>query len=61
MPDDKKINVHSEMVDVLSRVTPSMMTEAQKEDVDIGKTMHYVKSGKKTMLAHIRKITLRPV
>ena len=39
--------MHSEMVDILSRVTPSMMKEAQEEDVDISKTICYVKSGKK--------------
>ena len=53
--------MHSEMVDVLSRVTLSMMKEAQEEDVDISKTMHYVKSGKKPTLAQIRKIKSRPV
>ena len=31
VPDNEKINVHSKMVDVLSRVTPSMMKEAQEE------------------------------
>ena len=60
-PDSEKINVNSEMVDILSRVTPSMMKEAQEEDVDISKMMHYVKSGKKTMLAQIQKIKSRPV
>ena len=60
-PDSGKINVHSEMVDVLSRVTQSMMKEAQEEDVDISKTMHYVKSCKKLMLAQIRKVKSRPV
>ena len=55
-PDSGKISVHSEMVDVLSRVTPSMMKEAQEEDVDISKTMCYVKSDKKLMLAQIRKV-----
>ena len=60
-PDSGKINVHSEMVDVLSKVTPGMMKEAQAENVDISKTICYVKSGKKPMLAQIRKITSRPV
>ena len=50
-PDNEKINVHSEMVDVLSRVTLSMMKEAQEKDVDICKMMWYVKSGKKPMFA----------
>ena len=60
-PDSRKISVHSGMVDVLSRVTPNMMKEAQQEDVDISKSIHYVKSGKKLMLAQIRKIKSRPV
>ena len=49
------------MVDVLSRVTPSIMKEAQEEDVDISKTICYVKSGRKPTLAQIRKIKSRPV
>ena len=60
-PDSEKISAHSKMVDVLSRVTPSMMKEAQEEDVDISKTICYVKSGRKPMLAQIRKIKSRPV
>ena len=60
-PDSGKINVHSEMVDVLSRVTPSMMKEAQEEDIDISKTICYVRSGRKPMLAPIRKVKSRPV
>ena len=60
-PDSGKINAHSEMVDILSRVTPSMMKEAQEEDVDISKTICYVKSGKKPMLAQIRKVKSRHV
>ena len=60
-PDSRKINVHIGMVDILSRVTPSMMKEAQEEDVDISKTICYVKSGKKPMLAQIRKVKSRPV
>ena len=60
-PGSSKINAHSGMVDVLSRVTPGMMKEAQEEDVDISKTIRYVKSGKKPMLAQIRKIKSRPV
>ena len=59
--DSEKINVHSRMVDVLCRVTLSMMREAQEEDVDISRTMHYVKSGKKPTMRKIRKIKSRPV
>ena len=61
VPDSGKINVHSEIVDVLGRVTPSMMKEAQEEDVDISKTICYVKFGKKPTLAQIRKVKSRPV
>ena len=53
--------MYSEMVDVLSKVTPGMMKDAQEEDVDISKTIHYVKSGKKPMLAEIKKIKSRPM
>ena len=50
------------MVGVLSRVTPSMIKEAQKEDIDISKTICYVKSGKKlTCLHKLEKLNLRPV
>ena len=61
VPDSRKINVHSGMVDVLSTVTPSMMKEPQEEDIDVSKTICYVKSGKKPMLAQIRKVKSRPV
>ena len=39
VPDCGNIKVHSEMVDVLSKVTPGMMKEPQDEDVDISKTV----------------------
>ena len=54
-PDSEKINAHSKIVDVLSMVTPSMMKEAQAEDVDIIKTMYYVKFGKKTSACSDKK------
>ena len=38
-----------------------MMKEAQEENVDISKTIFYVKSGRKPVLAQIRKIKSRPV
>ena len=52
-PENEKINVHSKMMDILCKVTPSMMKEAQEEDVDISKTICYVKSGRKPTLAQI--------
>ena len=49
------------MLDVLSKVTPDMMKEAQEEDIDISKIMCYVTSGKKPMLDQIWKIESRHV
>ena len=60
-PDGEKIDAHSEMVDVLSRITPSMIKETQEEDVDISKTICYVKSSRKPLLAQIRQIKSRPM
>ena len=60
-PESGKIKVHSKMVDVLSKVTSGMMKDAQDGDIDISKTICYVKSGKKPMFAQIRKIKSRPV
>ena len=42
VPDSEKVSAHSKMMDVLSRVTPSMMKEAQEVDVDISKTICYI-------------------
>ena len=53
LPENAKINVHSEVVGILSKGSPGMMKEAQEEDVDIRKIIHYVKYGKKTALSHI--------
>ena len=50
------------MVDILSKVTPGIMKEAQEEDINISKTIHYVKYGKKNpTLGQIHKIKSRPV
>ena len=59
--DSAKSNVHSKMVDVLSRVTPSIVKEGQEEDVNISKMTCYIKFGKKPKLAEIWKIKSRPV
>ena len=55
--DSEKINAHSKIVDVLSRVTPSMMKEAQEKNVDISKMMCYVKSGKNQCLPRYEKLS----
>ena len=46
----------SAMVDVLSKVSPEMMRQAQEGDLETSKVMHYVKLGRKPSLAQIRKI-----
>ena len=56
MRDSEKISAHCKMVDILRKVTWGMMKEAQEEDVDISKTISFVKSGKKPMLAQIQEI-----
>ena len=52
-PGTDKIQAHCEMVDVLGKLSPKMMKQAQGDDVDISKVMHYAKSGKKTIPAQI--------
>ena len=44
------------MVDVLSKVPSERMRQAQEEDLEISKVMHYVKLGRKPSLAQIRKL-----
>ena len=61
LPDSEKISAHSKMVDIPRKVISGMMKEAQEEDSNISKTIHYVKSSKKPTLAQIKKIKSRPV
>ena len=42
MPEEEKIAVHSDMVDVLNRVSPEMLKQTKDRDVSISKEMHYV-------------------
>ena len=37
------------MVDVLSKVSPEMMRQAQEEDLEIGKVRRYVMLARKTI------------
>ena len=46
----------STMVDVLSKVSPEMMRQAQEEDLEIGKVRCYVMLARKPSLAQIRKL-----
>ena len=47
--------------DVLNKLSPEMMKQAQEEAIDISKAIHYVRPGKKPTLAHIHKIKSRYV
>ena len=44
------------MVDVLNKVSPEMMRQAQEEDLEIGKVKYYVMLARKPSLAQIRKL-----
>ena len=46
----------STMVDVLSKVSPEMMRQAQEEDLEISKVRRYVMLARKPSLAQIRKL-----
>ena len=46
----------SAMVDVLSKVSPEMMRQAQEEDLEISKVRCYVMLARKPSLAQIRKL-----
>ena len=51
----------STMVDVLSKVSPEMMRQAQGEDLEIGKVRHYVMLARKPSLAQIKKLKSKVV
>ena len=45
--NQKKNKLHCKMVDILSKASTGMTKEAMEEDIDISKTICYLKSGKK--------------
>ena len=51
----------SAVVDVLSKVSPEMMRQAQEEDLEIGKVRCYVMLARKPSLVQIRKLKLKIV
>ena len=55
-PEENTIKSSSTIGDVPSKVSPEIMRQAQREDLDICKAMCYVKSRKKLSLAQFRKI-----
>ena len=54
--ESNNIQGTSAMVDVLSKVSPEMMRQAQEEDLEISKVRHYVMLARKPSLAQIRKL-----
>ena len=61
MVQQDRIKAHSEVADILSKVSLEEMRQAHGEDIKISKAMCYAKSGKKPTLAQIHKIKSRPV
>ena len=60
-PEGDNIQGISAMMDVLSKVSPKLMRQAQKEDLEISKVMCYVMLGRKPSLSQIRKLKFKIV
>ena len=54
-PAQQELELHSDVIEVLSKVSPSEMIEAQQADPNIGQTVQWVKAGNKPKLSQIRK------
>ena len=57
-PKEKSDNIQgtSTMLDVLSKMSPEMMRQAQEEDLEISKVRHYVILASKPSLVQIKKL-----
>ena len=51
----QELELHSSVIEVLSKVSPSEMIEAQQADPTIGQVVLWVKAGNKPKLSQIRK------
>ena len=54
-PAQQKLELHSNVVEDLSRVSPSEMIEAQQADPIFGQAVWWVKAGNKPKLSQIWK------
>ena len=53
-PAQQELELHSSVIEVLSKVSPSEMMEAQQADPTIGQVVQWVKAGNKPKLSQIR-------
>ena len=58
-PAQQELELHSSMIEVLSKVSPSEMKEAQQADPIISQEVQWVKAGNKPKLSPIRKEKLK--
>ena len=54
-PAPTELELHSSVIEVLSKVSTSEMREAQQADPTIGQAVQWVKAGNKAKLSQIRK------
>ena len=54
-PSPQELELHSSVIDILSKVSTSEMREAQQADLTIGQVVWWVKAGNKPKLCQIRK------
>ena len=54
-PAQQELELHSSVIEVLSKVSPSEMKEAQQADSTIDEVVQWVKAGNKQKLSQIRK------
>ena len=54
-PAKQELELYSNVIEVLSNVSPSDMIEAQQADPTIGQVVQLVKAGNKPKLSQIRK------
>ena len=54
-PAEQDLDLHTNMIEAHSKVTPSEMKETQQSGPSISQLVQYVKAGKKPKLSQIRK------
>ena len=60
-PAPQELDLHSSVIEVLSKVSTSEMREAQQADPTISQVVQWVKAGNKPKLSQIRKETSKNV
>ena len=60
-PAEQDLKLQTNVIEVLNKVSPSEIKEAQKSDPIISQVMKYIKAGKKPKLSHIWKVKSKNV